>query len=70
MSKISKATIKKLVNENSGVTLNDKAAEALVEILERKAKDIADYAVKNAKKKNRKTIMAEDIDEYVVKHGS
>lgn len=70
MSKISKATIKKLVNANSGVMLNDKAAEALAEILEKKAKDIADYAVKNAKRKNRNVVMEEDIEEYVVKHGS
>ena len=50
--------------------LNDKAADALVEILEKKAKEIADYAVKSAKTKNRKVVMEEDIEEYVVKHGS
>jgi histone H3/H4 len=69
MSKILKSEIKRLVKENSGVILNDKAANALVEILERKARDIAQHAVRNAAVKNRNVILEEDIEDYSVKYG-
>ncbi len=64
-----KSEIKRLVRENSGVVLNDKATDALVEILEKKAREIAQHAVKNASVKNRSIILEEDIEDYSVKYG-
>ncbi len=49
--------------------MDDEAAEALAELLEAKAKTIAKHAVDNAKSKNRTTVMQEDIEDYVIKHG-
>jgi histone H3/H4 len=71
MGKISKSTIKKIVNENhnSGLMINAKAADAIAKILEKKADKIAKYAVARAKKKGRNTITDEDIDAYKVRFG-
>lgn len=69
MPKISKIEIKKLVEENSGVVLNDKAADALAEMLEKKAMEIAEHAVKNAAFKNRNIVLEEDIEDYSLKYG-
>jgi len=69
MSKISKATIKKIVRMHNGAKLSDKAAEAIAAVLEKKAKSIASYAVKNAKRKNRDVVLKEDIEDYMLKGG-
>ena len=69
MRKISKATIKKLVNGTGGVVISDSAASANAGLLERKAKRIASYAVKRAKSKKRAAVTAEDIDSYRVRFG-
>ncbi len=69
MAKIPKAAIKRLVNKSSTVKLTDRAAESISLILERKAKKIASYAVSEAKKKGRNTILKEDIDLYRLKFG-
>ncbi len=69
MAKIPKAAIKRLVNRNSTVKLTDRAAESISLILEKKAKKIAAYAVSEAKKKGRNTILKEDIDLYRLKFG-
>lgn len=69
MPGISKATIKRIVRMNSGAKLSDKAAEAIAAILEKKAKNIASYAVKNAKRKNRDVVLKEDIENYMLKGG-
>ena len=69
MPKIVKATIKRLVNRNGPIKLTDKAAGSISTILERKAKKIARYAMAQAKKNGRKTILKEDIDSYRLKFG-
>jgi histone H3/H4 len=68
MPKIPKAVIKELVKDR-GLRLNEKAADAITKILEKKAKEIAEYAVKNAKKNNREKITKEDIEAYIMKYG-
>lgn len=69
MSKIPKTAVKKIVSGSSEIMLTDKAAQAISLILENKAKRIAKYAVTQAKKKGRKTILKEDIDSYIFKFG-
>lgn len=71
MEKISKESIKKLVKNGSNpdVIVSDKAAEAIIAILEKKAKKIAKYAVDRAKNKKRATITEEDIDTYRMMFG-
>ncbi len=68
MPKIPKIVIKELVKDR-GLRLNEKAADAITKILEKKAKEIAEYAVKNAKKNNREKITKEDIEAYIMKYG-
>ncbi len=69
MSKISKATVKRIVKMSNGAKLSDKAAEAIAAILEKKAKNIAAHAVKNAKRRNRDVVLKEDIEDYMLKGG-
>lgn len=64
--RISKVVVKQLVHSSSGIVLNDKAAEALANILEGKAREIAAHAVANARKHNRSTILEEDVENYAV----
>lgn len=65
---ISKAEIKKIVR-GGGTRISDEAAEEIARMLEAKAKRIAKYAVDRAKRKNRTTVMAEDIERYRLKFG-
>jgi histone H3/H4 len=67
--KISNAVVKKMVKEQSGVTISNSAAEAIAKLLEKKAKTIAKYAVQRAKKQGRKQVMGDDIDSYRMKFG-
>ncbi len=69
MRKISKATIKKLVNSSGGVIISDSAAAAIANLLEKKATRIAKYAVRRAKAKKRESVIAEDIESYRVRFG-
>ena len=69
MPKIPKAAVKKLINSNSGIMLTDRAAGALALLLERRANKIAKYAVAQARKKGRRTILKEDIDTYRMRFG-
>jgi histone H3/H4 len=65
---ISKAEIKRIVRI-SGTRISDAAAEDIARMLELKAKRIAKYAVDRAKRKNRTTILSEDIERYKLKFG-
>ena len=69
MAKISNAVIKRMVKEQSGITVSNSAADAIARLLEKKAKCIAKYAVKRAKKDGRKTVLENDIDSYRLKFG-
>jgi histone H3/H4 len=71
MAKISKNSIKNIVNNNAnpGIIINDKAAAAIAKLLEKKAARIAKYAVQRAKKNKRGTITEEDIDSYRLRFG-
>ena len=67
--KISPATIRKMVKDQSDVMMSREAAAAIAKILEKKANMIAKYAVKKAKKEGRGTVMEDDIDTYRLKFG-
>ncbi len=69
MPKIPKTAIKRLVNRSSSIRLTDKAAESISRVLESKARKIARYAMAQAKKNGRRTILKEDIDSYRLKFG-
>jgi histone H3/H4 len=69
MGKVSKAEIKRLVKNNSGVAISDTAIESIAKLLEAKAKKIAEYAVKRAKAHNRDVVTEEDVDTYRLKFG-
>jgi len=69
LTNIPKTAIKRLVKRDSSVRLTDKAAESISVILEGKARKIARYAMMQAKKNGRKTILKEDIDSYRLKFG-
>ncbi len=68
-ARISKAAIKELVHDGSGIILNDRAAEKLATILEERARDMAAHAVANARRRNRTTILEEDVEDYTMKRG-
>ncbi len=68
-ARIPKAVIKRLVH-SAGVRISDTAADALGEMLDKKAREIAAHAVANARKCNRKTILKDDIEDYAVKGGN
>ena len=65
---IPKQAIKSMVKK-SGIAISDSAADALAQMLERKAKKIASYAVKRAKASGRKSVLEDDIDTYRIKFG-
>ncbi len=67
--KIPKATIRKIMKKDGDIKISDSAAEAIAEMLEKRAKSIANYAVKRAKKQGRKTVSQEDVDTYRMKFG-
>lgn len=61
---ISIAFIKKLVMERYGVKMDDEAAREMSKMLEAKASEIANYAVKHARDTKNSKVTAEDIDAY------
>ncbi len=69
LSRIPKTSIKRLINSRGSVRLTDKAAESISTMLEAKARKIAKYALLEARKNGRKTILKEDIDAYRLKFG-
>ncbi|MGC8669757.1 MAG: histone-like protein [Candidatus Micrarchaeia archaeon] len=69
MTIISKALVKKLVKERYSILLSDDAAEAIADMLEKRAASIARYAVKHAQKKKRSIVTEDDIEGYKLKFG-
>ncbi len=69
LTRIPKIAIKRIVSRRGPVRLTDKAAESLSAILEGKARRIAKYAMAQARKDGRKTILKEDIDSYRLRFG-
>ncbi len=61
---LSNDAIKKIVREKYGARITEDAVEEIAAILEKKAKNIASYAVKRAQEQKRKTITEEDIEAY------
>ncbi len=66
---ISPDSIKKLMSNKKDIILSQEAINEIIEILEKKAKIISKYAVERAKKKNRETILKEDIESYLFEFG-
>ena len=62
--KIPKTAIKKLVKSSSDAMISNDAVEAMAEMLEKRAREIAEFAVARARKKERKVILKEDIEAY------
>jgi histone H3/H4 len=69
MANISKASVRKIINNSSDIMITEKALEAISAILEREAKKIASYAVGQAKRHGRKSILKEDVEKYSIKYG-
>ncbi len=69
MATIPKQAIKKMVMRSFGLKITDDAAAAIAAVLEKKAKKISLFAVKNAKKDKRNKVMKKDIEDYVMKIG-
>ena len=69
MANIPKQAIKKLIKNYFKVNISDDGAVALARILEKKAKRISKFAVKNAKREKRDRVTKKDIEEYVLKIG-
>ena len=69
MASIPKQAIKKLIKNYFKVNISDDGAVALARILEKKAKRISKFAVKNAKREKRDRVTKKDIEEYVLKIG-
>jgi histone H3/H4 len=70
MASIPKQAIKKMVQEYFGLQITDDGAAAIARLLERRARKISKFAVKNAKKESREKVTKKDIQEYVLKVGS
>ena len=62
MPKLSLAAMSKLMKDSGAQRVSDSAKKKLREILENKAKDITNKAIKFAKYKGRSTIHCEDIE--------
>lgn len=67
MATIPKQAVKKIFNKYFGLQITDKGADALARVLEKKAKRISAFAVKNAKKDKRDKVTKKDIEDYVLK---
>ena len=66
MASIPKQAIKKLIQKYAKVNITEDGAEALGKILEKKARQISEYAVKNAKKSGRIKITKEDVNKFAI----
>ena len=69
MATIPKQAIKEMVLRSFGLRITDDAAGTIANMLEKKARRISQFAVKNAKKDKRNKVMKRDIEEYVMKIG-
>lgn len=69
MANIPRHVLKDIITKNSGAVLEERAMDAIVEILQKKAVEIANFAVSAAERKNRTTVLKEDIEEYILKGG-
>ncbi len=67
MANISRDSIKKLVAKYAHARITDSGADEMAKMLEKRAKEIAKFAVKNAKKGKRNKVTKEDIEAYVFK---
>ncbi len=67
MANIPKSSIKTLVKRYYGANITEDGANELARIIEKKAKDIAGFAVRNAKSKGREKVTKDDIKEYLIK---
>jgi histone H3/H4 len=66
MAKIPRAAIKHLVKSYFDASITENGADAMAGILEKKAEEIAKFAVENAKKEKRVKVTKEDISKYVM----
>lgn len=69
MAKIPKQAIQKMIHRSFGFKITDDAANAMAKMLERKAKSISRFAVKNASHDKRTKVTKKDIEEYVMRVG-
>ncbi len=69
MANISKDVLKEIIAKNSSLILEEKAMDAILEILQNKAVEIAAFAVGAAERKKRSTVLKEDIEEYILTSG-
>jgi histone H3/H4 len=69
MANISKDVLKDIIAKNSSLILEEKAMDAILEILQNKAVEIAAFAVGAAERKKRSTVLKEDIEEYILTSG-
>lgn len=69
MASIPKQAIQRMIKESFGLQITDDAASALAGMVERKARKISKFAVKNAKKEKRSKVVKKDIEEYMLKVG-
>ncbi len=69
MATIPRQAIKEMVMRSFGLRITDDAAGTIASILEKKARKISLFAVKNAKRDKRNKVTKKDIEEYVMKIG-
>ena len=70
VASIPNSAIKGIIKKYAKVSITSDGAAAIAAILERKAKEIARFAVKNAKRRSRDKVTKEDISAYIFKKGS
>ncbi|MEM3781426.1 MAG: NFYB/HAP3 family transcription factor subunit [Candidatus Micrarchaeaceae archaeon] len=69
MASLPKEAVKKIVAKYAHAKITDDAAAVMASMLEKKAREIAAYAVKNAKKNKHASVTKEDVQEYIFKKG-
>ncbi|MGC8676334.1 MAG: histone-like protein [Candidatus Micrarchaeia archaeon] len=67
MAGLPKEAIKKMVMKYAHASITNDGAEAIAKMLDKKAEEIAKFAVKNAKKNKRSSVTKEDIQAYIFK---
>jgi len=70
MANIPNSAIKGMVKKYAKRSITNDGAAAIAGILEEKAKEIAKFAVENAKRGNRSKVTKEDILAYIFKKGN
>ncbi len=60
--------VKKLVKKHARASITDDGAREIARILDREAKKISAFAVKNAKKNKRERISKDDIKAYIIRN--